>query len=108
MSHSPFETNLDQCAANYAALTPISYLERSAFVYPDKVATVNGDVRRTWSETLKRCRQLASALNKAGVKKGEAVSIIASNLPEHFDAHFGVPLAVAPFEGLTPGATLKR
>ncbi len=95
MSHSPFETNLDQCAANYAALTPISYLERSAFVYPNKVATVNGEVRRTWSETLKRCRQLASALRKVGIKKGEAVSIIASNLPEHFETHFGVPMAGA-------------
>jgi len=95
MSYSPFETNLDQCAANYAALTPISYLERSAFVYPNKVATVNGDVRRTWSETLKRCRQLASALKKVGVQKGEAVSIIASNLPEHFETHFGVPMAGA-------------
>ena len=95
MSHSPFETNLNQCAANYAALTPISYLERSAFVYPNKVATVNGEVRRTWSETLKRCRQLASALKKVGVKKGEAVSIIASNLPEHFEAHFGVPMVGA-------------
>lgn len=95
MSHSPFETNLDQCAANYAALTPISYLERSAFVYPNKVATVNGEVRRTWSETLKRCRALASALRKVGIKKGEAVSIIASNLPEHFEAHFGVPMVGA-------------
>jgi fatty-acyl-CoA synthase len=95
MHTSPFETNLDQCAANYTALSPISYLERSAFVYPNKIATVNGDVRRTWKETLGRCRQLASALTKAGIKKGEAVSIIASNLPEHFEAHFGVPMTGA-------------
>lgn len=95
MHASPFETNLDQCAANYTALSPISYLERSAFVYPNKIATVNGDVRRTWKETLGRCRQLASALTKVGVKKGEAVSIIASNLPEHFEAHFGVPMTGA-------------
>ncbi len=95
MHTSPFETNLDQCAANYTALSPISYLERSAFVYPNKIATVNGDVRRTWKETLVRCRQLASALTKVGVKKGEAVSIIASNLPEHFEAHFGVPMTGA-------------
>ncbi|WP_371731464.1 AMP-binding protein [Marinobacterium sp. xm-d-509] len=72
--NSPFETNLDQCAANYAALTPISFLERSAFVYPDRTATVNGLVRRTWSETFARCKQLASALNKAGVKKGDATT----------------------------------
>jgi fatty-acyl-CoA synthase len=95
MHTSPFETNLDQCAANYTALSPISYLERSAFVYPNKIATVNGDLRRTWKETLGRCRQLASALTKVGVKKGEAVSIIASNLPEHFEAHFGVPMTGA-------------
>lgn len=95
MSHSPFETNLDQCAANFAALTPISYLERSADIYPDRVATVNGDVRRSWSETRQRCHQLASALSKVGVKKGDSVSIIASNLPEHFEAHFGVPMVGA-------------
>lgn len=95
MHTSPFETNLDQCAANYTALSPISYLERSAFVYPNKTATVNGAVRRTWKETLVRCRQLASALTKVGVNKGEAVSIIASNLPEHFEAHFGVPMTGA-------------
>jgi len=95
MSHSPFETNLDQCAANFAALTPISYLERSADIYPDNIATVNGDVRRSWSETRQRCHQLASALSKVGVKKGDSVSIIASNLPEHFEAHFGVPMVGA-------------
>ena len=95
MRHSPFETDLAQSAANYAALTPISYLERSADIFPDRVATVNGDLRRSWSETRKRCHQLASALSKVGVKKGEAVSIIASNLPEHFEAHFGVPMAGA-------------
>ncbi|QJD71683.1 acyl-CoA synthetase [Marinobacterium sp. LSUCC0821] len=95
MHTSPFETNLDQCAANFTALSPISYLERSAFVYPNKIATVNGDVRRTWKETLTRCRRLASALIKAGIKKGESVSIIASNLPEHFEAHFGVPMTGA-------------
>ena len=95
MHTSPFEATLDQCAANYTALSPISYLERSAFVYPNKIATVNGEVRRTWKETLGRCRQLASALTNVGVKKGEAVSIIASNLPEHFEAHFGVPMTGA-------------
>lgn len=96
MQHlSPFETDLDQGAANYAALTPISFLERSASIYPNKTATVNGSVRRTWGETLTRCRQLASALQRVGVKKGDAVSMIASNLPEHFEAHFGVPMSGA-------------
>ena len=81
MSLSPFETNLDQCQANYSALTPISFLKRSADVYGDYTATVNGNVRRTWSETYKRCVRLASAITKAGVKPGEAVSISACRWP---------------------------
>lgn len=95
MNNSPFETDLDKNSANYAALTPLNFLERSAFIYPNRIATVNGELRRTWAETYRRCCQLASALNRAGIKKGEAVSIIASNLPEHFEAHFGVPMSGA-------------
>ena len=95
MHVSPFEQGLDQCGANYTALTPISFLKRSADVYGQYTATVNGEVRRTWRETYERCVKLASALSKAGVRKGDAVSIIATNLPEHFEAHFGVPMAGA-------------
>lgn len=93
--HNIFEQSLEQNAANYAALSPISFLERSAFVYPHKVATINGDIRRNWREVYDRCRQLADALNKRGITKGQTVSIIAPNINEHFEAHFGVPMSGA-------------
>lgn len=93
--HNPYELGLDQNDANFAALTPLSFIERAAFVYPDEIATVHGDLRRNWAETYQRCRQLASALQKSGVEKGDTVSIIAPNLPEVFESHFGVPMSGA-------------
>lgn len=90
-----YEQHLDQNAANYEALSPLTFLERSASIYPDKLAVVHGEVRRTWAETYERCRRLASALVKEGIKPGDTVSIMCPNLPEHFEAHFGVPMAGA-------------
>lgn len=95
MSVNIYNQNLDQTTANYAALTPISFLERAAFVYPNKLATINGDIRRSWSEVYQRCRQLASALNKRGFGKGDTISIIAPNINEHFEAHFAIPMSSA-------------
>ncbi len=92
---NPYEHNLDQNPANYEALSPLTFLERAAFVYPQKTAVVHGDVRRNWSETYRRCRQLASALSKRGLGVGDTVSVLAPNLPEHFEAHFGVPMSGA-------------
>ncbi|MCO4758621.1 MAG: acyl-CoA synthetase [Oceanospirillaceae bacterium] len=94
-NRSAFETNLDKNAANFAALTPIKFLERAAQVYPNRPAVVHGEIRRNWSETFSRCKKLASALNAHGVEKGDAVSIMAPNLPEHFEAHFAVPMCGA-------------
>lgn len=95
MAVNIYDQNLDQNSANYTALTPISFLERSAFVYPNKLATMNGDVRRNWSEVYARCRQIACALNRRGFGKGDTVSIIAPNINEHFEAHFAVPMSGA-------------
>ncbi|EAR61602.1 acyl-CoA synthetase [Neptuniibacter caesariensis] len=92
---SAFETDLDQNQANYSALTPITFIERAASVYPNRIATVHGDVRRTWAETYTRCKQFASALRAKGVNPGDAVSIMAPNLAEHFEAHFAVPMCGA-------------
>jgi fatty-acyl-CoA synthase len=94
-SHNIYNQSLDKNQANFTALTPLSFLERSAKVYPERIATVNGAVRRTWAETYQRCCQLASALSQRGIGKGDTVSIIAPNLPEHFEAHFGVPMSGA-------------
>ena len=95
MSQSIYDQHLDANRANYEALSPLSYLERTAFIYPDQVALVHGDVRRNWDEVYRRCKQLASALTKRGIGKGDTVSIMAPNLPEHFEAHFGVPMSGA-------------
>jgi len=93
--HNVYNQSLDQNQANFTALTPLSFLERSAKVYPNRIATVHGAVRRTWAETYQRCCQLASALVQRGIGNGDTVSIIAPNLPEHFEAHFGVPMSGA-------------
>jgi fatty-acyl-CoA synthase len=64
-------------------------------VHPDAPAVVYGDVRRTWAQTYARCRRLASALARHGIGRGDTVSIIAANIPELFEAHFGVPMCGA-------------
>ncbi|GAA6194171.1 acyl-CoA synthetase [Phaeobacter sp. NW0010-22] len=87
-----YEQHLDQTRANHTALSPLSYLERAAAVYPDYPSVVYGTRRYTWGETYARCRQLASALAGHGVGRGDTVSIIAANIPELYEAHFGIPM----------------
>jgi fatty-acyl-CoA synthase len=90
-----FKGGLEANAANYVPLSPVSFIERAAFVHPDALAVVHGDVRRSWVETHQRVLRLASALQRQGVAAGDTVSIIATNIPELFEAHFGVPMAGA-------------
>jgi fatty-acyl-CoA synthase len=94
-SASIYERDLDKNAANYATLTPMQFLERTASVYPTRLALVHGDRRQTWGETYTRCRKLASALEKHGLGKGDTVTIMAPNIPEMYEAHFGVPMSGA-------------
>ncbi|MEM9775105.1 MAG: acyl-CoA synthetase [Chloroflexota bacterium] len=89
---NPFETDLDQNKANYTPLSPLSYIARAAYVYPNKTSVVHGDRRYTWAETFARCRQLASALSKQGLGTGDTVSVMGFNTPETYEAHFGVPM----------------
>ena len=91
-AHNIYNLGLDQVPANFEALSPLTFLERAAAVYPEKTAVVHTGVRRNWQETYARCRQAADALQKRGVGKGDTVSIICPNLPEHFEAHFAVPM----------------
>ena len=81
--------------ANFTPLTPLSFLPRAAAVYPDGIAIVHGEVRRTWRDTDRRCRALASALRQRGIERGDVVAIIAPNVPAMYEAHFGVPMAGA-------------
>ncbi|MED5459509.1 MAG: AMP-binding protein, partial [Pseudomonadota bacterium] len=90
---SIFEQDLPPTAANHVALSPLTFIERSAAVYPDYPAVVHGQTRRTWAETWARCRQLASALEKRGIQPGQTVAAMLPNIPAMFEAHFGVPLA---------------
>ncbi len=90
-----YRTGLERNAANYVPLTPLTFLERSASVYPDRLAVVHGARSYTWSETYARCRRLASALAASGVGPGETVSVMLANTPEMYECHFGVPMAGA-------------
>ncbi|MEE8247615.1 MAG: AMP-binding protein, partial [Alphaproteobacteria bacterium] len=92
---NPFEHGLDKGPANYAPLTPLSFLERSAAVYPDKTAVIHGPRRFTYAEFAARCRRLAAALMARGVAPGDTVAVMASNVPAMLEAHYGVPMAGA-------------
>ena len=90
--NNPYLHGLDKNPANHVALTPLTFLERSASVWPERLAVVHGPIRRTWAQTATRSRQLASALLRLGITPGETVAVLAANTPELFEAHFGVPL----------------
>ncbi len=88
-----FETGLDRNVANYEPLTPIDFLLRSAFAHPHRTAWIAGQRRASYGEMLQRCRRLASALARLGIRPGECVAVMAPNGPEILEAHFGVPMA---------------
>ena len=86
---------LARSAANFVALSPLTFLARAALVYPHHPAVIHGKTRRTWSEVAVRSRRLAAALQRHGVGVGDTVAVIAPNIPEMYEAHFGVPMAGA-------------
>ncbi|RPG86778.1 MAG: acyl-CoA synthetase, partial [Candidatus Puniceispirillum sp. TMED245] len=79
--------------ANFVPLSPLSFITRTADLFPDRTAVIYGARRYTWAESYARMRRLASALTNAGLGLGDTVSVIAANTPEIFEAHFGVPMA---------------
>ena len=89
---NPYEDGLPRTAANFAPLTPLIFLARTAEVYPEHPSVVHGETRYTWAQTYARCRRLASALAKRGVSSGDAVSIVAPNVPAIYEASFAVPM----------------
>ena len=95
MKGNPYEQQLDKNAANYAPLTPLSFLERAAYVYPDRVAVIHGAQRGTWRQTYERSRRLAHALAKRGLGVGDTVAAMLPNIPAMYEAHFGVPMSGA-------------
>ena len=86
---SIYDIDLEQTPANHTPLSPLSFIRRTAAVYPDLASVIHGKRRYTWSETYARCRQLGSALSKYGVKAGDTVAVMASNTPEMYECAFG-------------------
>ena len=100
MTDSIYNTGLDKNPANFEALTPVSFLERAALLYPETEAVVHGNLSRNYAAVFKRCRQLASALAARGVGPGDTVAAILPNIPEMFELHFAVPMRGATFNAI--------
>src|SRR5262245_30150169 len=92
---SAYDIDLDRNAANFQPLTPLSFLERAASVFPDHLAITHGPLRRSYAEFYARARRLASALAQRGIKWGDTVSVVLANTPAMLECHYGVPMAGA-------------
>jgi fatty-acyl-CoA synthase len=97
---NPYAQDLDRNSANFAPLTPLTFLEWSASVYPDHPSVVHGRRRFAWKDTYARCRRLASALAQRGVGVGDTVAAMLANTPELYECHFGVPMTGAVLNAL--------
>jgi fatty-acyl-CoA synthase len=93
--NSAYLEGLDKNQANHAPLTPLTFIERAAYVYPDRLSVVHGQERYTWKQTYARCRRLASALARRGIGKNDTVAVMLPNTPPMYEAHFGVPMCGA-------------
>jgi fatty-acyl-CoA synthase len=95
-----YEQGLDKTQANFQPLTPLSYLDWAARVFPHKTAVIHGPHRTTWAEFDERCRRLASALQKRGIGVGDTVSVMSPNAPAMLEAHYGIPMSGAVLNAL--------
>jgi fatty-acyl-CoA synthase len=95
-----YDLGLDKNPANFTPLSPLSFLRRTATVYPDRLAVVHGPHRATWRETYARCRRFAGALAARGVRRGDTVAVLAPNIPAILEAHFAVPMIGAVLNAL--------
>jgi fatty-acyl-CoA synthase len=100
MPGQQYSTDLDKNEANYSPLSPLTFIERAASVYPKRIAQIYGDKRYSWAETYSRCRRFASALKKHGVKDNDTVALMLPNVPAMYEAHFAIPMAGAVINGL--------
>ena len=92
MSTSPYDRDLDKTPANFQPLSPLTFLDRAAGIYPDHTAIIHGSQRTTYETFYARARKLASALAKHGISKGDTVSVMLANTPPMLEAHYGVPM----------------
>src|SRR5690242_10561208 len=89
---NPYDVDLDRNPANFQPLTPLTFLERAAAVYPKHTAVIHGPLRRSYAEFYERSRRLASALSQRGIRRGDTVSVMLANTPAMLEAHYGVPM----------------
>ena len=99
-SSSPYQQGLDRNPANYAPLTPLSFLERTADVFPQRIAWIHGSQKTSYADFRARCRRLAAALAGRGVRPGDTVAVMAPNIPAALEATYGVPMAGAVLNAL--------
>jgi fatty-acyl-CoA synthase len=92
---NPYNTDLDRNPANYQPLTPLTFLERAASVHPDHTAIIHGALCRSYAEFYARSRQLASALSRREIGRGDTVSALLANTPAMLECHYGVPMCGA-------------
>ena len=92
---TPYDTDLDRNPANFQPLTPLTFLERSAAVFPDRTAIIHSSLRRSYGEFYARARRLASALSKRGIDRGDTVAVMMANTPAMLECHYGVPMTGA-------------
>ena len=97
---NPYDIGLDQNPANYQPLTPLTFLERAALVFPKHTAIIHGKLRRDYAGLYARCCQFASVLDRAGLGPGDTVSVMLLNTPAMIEAHYGVPMAGAVLHSL--------
>ncbi len=95
MTISPYDRDLDRNPANFQPLTPLTFLERAAAVFPDHAAIVHGPLRRNYRDFYARSRRLASALAKRGFSRGDTVAVMLANTPAMLECHYGVPMCGA-------------
>ncbi|MBN9063540.1 MAG: acyl-CoA synthetase [Rhizobiales bacterium] len=95
MSILSYELGLPKTPANFQPLTPLSFLERAASVFPDRVAIIHGPLRRSYRDFYERARRLAAALARRGIGKGDTVSAMLANTPAMLECHYGVPMTKA-------------
>ncbi len=92
LGRGPYDTDLPRNAANYQPLTPLTFLERAAAVFPTREAIVHGKLSRTYAQFYERAKKLASALSRRGIKRGDTVAVMLANTPPMLEAHYGVPM----------------
>jgi fatty-acyl-CoA synthase len=100
MSKNIYSDGLEKNPANFAPFSPLSFIERTAQIYPHRLAIVHGQLRQDWLTTYERSMRLASALNRIGIGKGDTVAVMLPNTPPMIEAHFGVPMSGAVLNAL--------